>query len=403
VLDIEGSRAGSGTSATQNNPIGNARYYAKARYYGAGRGSFISVDPWDGDPTSPVSLNKYLYGYANPGAYVDPDGRQSMSPEAAMAYARTMLPPEKQADWDRKSNAYLKQLAAEQEGSTAGVVEWARENITATAEFGRDALAAGVEHRLPGLVDFGGRRAMEQRGEALGNFLANDPIGTIRTETSRIEAEAAALRDRGQFAEAQKLRTKLGLDYISAGAGAYGVVRAGVSGVSKLGKRLPEPPESAPVRIVEGDGGPDRPVTLTPEQFVSTLRSWPTRTGKASGRFEVEQTGPLNYRVPVGNETFDMDGFEATTIIDAKYVGDPRRSPYVDGSSAPSFLRELVKQDQLDEIRRMQAIVDDPSIPFDSFQIRTNNQGAATYFERLILEREASGSVLVVPTNVKPR
>jgi hypothetical protein len=51
----------------------------------------------------------------------------------------------------------------------------------------------------------------------------------------------------------------------------------------------------------------------------------------------------------------------------------------------------------------MQAIVDDPSIPFDSFQIRTNDQGAATYFERLILERDASGSVLVVPTNVKPR
>jgi hypothetical protein len=37
------------------------------------------VDPWDGDPTSPVSLNKYLYGYANPGVYVDPDGRQSIT------------------------------------------------------------------------------------------------------------------------------------------------------------------------------------------------------------------------------------------------------------------------------------------------------------------------------------
>jgi RHS repeat-associated protein len=51
------------------------RFYAKARYYGAGRGSFISVDPWDGDTNTPVSLNKYLYGYANPGVYVDPDGR----------------------------------------------------------------------------------------------------------------------------------------------------------------------------------------------------------------------------------------------------------------------------------------------------------------------------------------
>jgi hypothetical protein len=28
-----------------------------------------------GDIANPVSLNKYLYGYANPGVYVDPDGR----------------------------------------------------------------------------------------------------------------------------------------------------------------------------------------------------------------------------------------------------------------------------------------------------------------------------------------
>jgi RHS repeat-associated protein len=75
VLDLEGSRVGSGASASANNPIANAGYYAKARYYGAGRGGFLSVDPWDGDTNTPVSLNKYLYGYANPGVYVDPDGR----------------------------------------------------------------------------------------------------------------------------------------------------------------------------------------------------------------------------------------------------------------------------------------------------------------------------------------
>jgi RHS repeat-associated protein len=70
-------------AASENSPaIAEAsdgrRFYAKARYYGAGRGGFLSVDPWDGDPSSPVSLNKYLYGYANPGVYVDPDGRCGM-------------------------------------------------------------------------------------------------------------------------------------------------------------------------------------------------------------------------------------------------------------------------------------------------------------------------------------
>jgi RHS repeat-associated protein len=67
--------AASENSPTSVEPPDGRRFYAKARYYGAGRGSFLSVDPWDGNTTSPVSLNKYLYGYANPGVYVDPDGR----------------------------------------------------------------------------------------------------------------------------------------------------------------------------------------------------------------------------------------------------------------------------------------------------------------------------------------
>jgi len=75
---VEGSRAGNGNAASPNSPIANARYYAKARHYGGGRGSFLSVDPWQGDATNPLSYNKHLYGYANPGSYVDPDGRQSV-------------------------------------------------------------------------------------------------------------------------------------------------------------------------------------------------------------------------------------------------------------------------------------------------------------------------------------
>ena len=67
-------------AASENSPAAaeasdGRRFYAKARYYGGGRGGFISVDPWDGDQTNPLSYNKYLYAFGNPGSYVDPDGR----------------------------------------------------------------------------------------------------------------------------------------------------------------------------------------------------------------------------------------------------------------------------------------------------------------------------------------
>ena len=37
------------------------------------------MDPANGDPSAPLSLNKYLYANANPLVYYDPDGRASVS------------------------------------------------------------------------------------------------------------------------------------------------------------------------------------------------------------------------------------------------------------------------------------------------------------------------------------
>ncbi|MCP4710180.1 MAG: RHS repeat-associated core domain-containing protein, partial [Planctomycetes bacterium] len=49
-------------------------YYLRARYYDPGVGRFVTRDTWAGDPINPLSMNKYLYGNANPMLYVDPSG-----------------------------------------------------------------------------------------------------------------------------------------------------------------------------------------------------------------------------------------------------------------------------------------------------------------------------------------
>jgi RHS repeat-associated protein len=72
-------------AASENSPSiteasDGRRFYAKARYYGAGSGTFASVDPWEGDQLNPLSYNKYLYAYGNPGMYIDPDGRCGIAP-----------------------------------------------------------------------------------------------------------------------------------------------------------------------------------------------------------------------------------------------------------------------------------------------------------------------------------
>jgi|CXWL01.1.fsa_nt_gi RHS repeat-associated protein len=70
-----GAQSRLGHTGYLKDPLLGDELYAQARQYRAGVGRFTSVDEWAGDNERPLSLNKYLYGYGNPGSFVDPDGR----------------------------------------------------------------------------------------------------------------------------------------------------------------------------------------------------------------------------------------------------------------------------------------------------------------------------------------
>jgi RHS repeat-associated protein len=56
-------------------------YYANARYYDSFTGRFLREDPLQGKQNTPPSLHRYLYAYANPTVYIDPDGRETTIPD----------------------------------------------------------------------------------------------------------------------------------------------------------------------------------------------------------------------------------------------------------------------------------------------------------------------------------
>lgn len=92
-------------SAASDSPFGftgyqkdddTGLYYANARFYDSMTARFLREDPFGGDPSMPPSLHRYLYAYANPTVYIDPDGRlgirfnidlQEMSFSACMAFS----------------------------------------------------------------------------------------------------------------------------------------------------------------------------------------------------------------------------------------------------------------------------------------------------------------------------
>jgi RHS repeat-associated protein len=52
-------------------------YYLRARYYQPGIGRFLTTDPVEGFPNSPISLHRYVYGNDDPINFLDPSGEKS--------------------------------------------------------------------------------------------------------------------------------------------------------------------------------------------------------------------------------------------------------------------------------------------------------------------------------------
>ncbi|HEY2116916.1 MAG TPA: RHS repeat-associated core domain-containing protein, partial [Candidatus Angelobacter sp.] len=54
-------------------------YYNRARYYDQRQGRFWTMDTYEGDPQSSLSLHKYLYASANPVNRIDPTGHEDIA------------------------------------------------------------------------------------------------------------------------------------------------------------------------------------------------------------------------------------------------------------------------------------------------------------------------------------
>jgi RHS repeat-associated protein len=77
--------SGSGTGASSYGFTGEwgdttGLTYLRSRYYASKSGRFLTKDPWQGYPTLPLSLNNWLYAFADPVNKVDPSGSSPFFP-----------------------------------------------------------------------------------------------------------------------------------------------------------------------------------------------------------------------------------------------------------------------------------------------------------------------------------
>jgi hypothetical protein len=119
----------------------------------------------------------------------------------------------------------------------------------------------------------------------------------------------------------------------------------------------------------------------------------PTPTKTAANQYEIAHTGPHNYSVSGGGAEFDIDGYQGTTIVEAKHVGDVKSSPYVPGSSCYEPVRTKALNDARDELQRVRTIIRSGETPFNSIEIITTTPESKALFERMLKESGVRGTV----------
>ena len=125
------------------------------------------------------------------------------------------------------------------------------------------------------------------------------------------------------------------------------------------------------------------------------VRSTPTYNQRY--QFQIRHCGSEEVQVRDGEEQIWADGINAQTgqLLEAKFVENPKNSPYVSESSVPPFIRTKVVNDVENEFRRYAAVINDANTPVVELQVIVNIEEAVPFFERLLSKYNIPGSVVV--------
>jgi hypothetical protein len=129
------------------------------------------------------------------------------------------------------------------------------------------------------------------------------------------------------------------------------------------------------------------------DEFVAKLPHKTTPTGSAANQYEIKHAGPYNYTVSGGGESFDIDGYRSTTILEAKHVDKPMKSPYVPGSSIRDDIRSMILRKVRRDLMKIRTIIKSGETPFNSVEIITNSPEAKKAFETILKELSVPGTV----------
>jgi hypothetical protein len=140
-------------------------------------------------------------------------------------------------------------------------------------------------------------------------------------------------------------------------------------------------------------------MTQAVEAWLKSFQRKATPNNTPADAYEIKYTGPDNVLLRGGGSEVWADGVRASdgTVLEAKYVGKPNRSPYVPGSNCPLFIAEGITTQTDDEFKRYAAVINDPKTPVDKLEVVTNEKAAVPFFQCLMQKHSIPGNVVVKP------
>ena len=114
-------------------------------------------------------------------------------------------------------------------------------------------------------------------------------------------------------------------------------------------------------------------------------------------QFQIRHCGSEEVQVRDGEEQIWADGINAQAgqLLEAKFVENPKNSPYVSDSNIPPFIRTKAVNDVENEFRRYAAVINDVNTPVVELQVIVNIEEAVPFFQSLLSKYNIPGSVVV--------
>jgi len=116
-------------------------------------------------------------------------------------------------------------------------------------------------------------------------------------------------------------------------------------------------------------------------------------------QYQIKYAGTEEIQVRDGDEKIWADGIRVTDgfLLECKFIGKPKKSPFVKGSQIPPFIRDDIIADIENEFFRYAAVINDPHTPVIGLEVIINEPQSTHFFQEMLNRYQIPGHVIVQP------